>query len=495
MSTATLRDSLDTVFTDGDWFLDVAFCIGDEATPEGVTTFDHYLTLRRRPADRLATAPTPIKLSTEDGTLLVTAPNLVGPRVRAPQLQTWEEGVYDFEQSWLRPDGVTEVVFVGSLRVQKGLSLGGSFASQPIPSTGPSYTVVRSPSQARVVRSARGAAGWSGWTPVVAIDDATAPPKRLMRVIDWAGGGGVKPTVGAWVGVGGLVTDPAQAADFGGVATANAIAATQAAVAATATALAAADNANAKATLANDKAALADQKATLADQKATLADQKATLADQKASAAQVATDAANTATVGANTAAALANDKANLADGKATLADQKATAAQAAADAANTATGLANTAATNATTAATSANATVGAALAALSAVTGQVVSEAAVSRILSAADNTKLIACTSPGLNLIYVPAGLPANFRVEVMKAGGGPVYVLPVPGSGAAVNGPAGKTGLTTAYASELVRQITPNNFAVTNGDASAVPPALNLPAFNSALASGQALWWFF
>ena len=266
---------------------------------------------------------------------------------------------------------------------------------------------------------------------------------------------------------------PTQAADFGGAATAAEVAATQAAVLATAGANAAAGSANAQAQAAHDAAQLAADKTALA---------------------VTATQGANDAAALANNKATLANDKANLADGQATLADQKATAANAAAATATTATGAANTAATAATAAATSANVTVGAALAALTSVTGQTVQEVAVSRILQAGDNAKLLACTSPGLNLIYVPDGLPANFRVEVMKAGG-PVYVMPIPGSVGAVNGPAGKTGLTTAYASELVRQITPNNWVVTNGDASAAPPAINLPAFNSALASGQALWWFF
>ncbi|ATC34116.1 hypothetical protein CA606_18250 [Caulobacter vibrioides] len=496
MSTATLREPWDTVFTDGDWLIDVAFRLdaGDGADQaEDITAYDHYLTLKRR-APVLGQAAEPILLSTEDGSLQVTAPNLVGPRVRAPQLQTWPEGVYDVEQSWTRPDGTTEVVFVATVRIQTGLSVGGSFASLPLPSSGPSLTVIRGPGQARVVRGTRGAAGWNGWTPVLATDDATDPPHRLLKVIDWAGGGGVKPTVGAWVGDGGLVTDPDDAADFGGAATANVIAATTAAVAATAAANAAATNANDKAGLADDAADLANEKAALADAKATLADQKATLADQKASAAQAAKEAADAATAAANTAAALANTKANFADGKATLADQRATEAAAATVAANAATGDANTAADAANAAATSANVTVGAALSALSAVTGQTVQEAASSRVLSAGDNAKLIACTSQGLNFIYVPAGLAANYRVEVMKAGGGDVYVMALAGTPAVVTGPAGKTGLTTAWATELVRQITPNNFAVTGGESAAAPPAINLPAFNSPLASGQWLAWF-
>ena len=191
MSIATLREPWDTVFTDGDWLTDTAFLIdagGGQEAPEDVTAFDHYLILKRRTAV-LSAQPAPILLSTEDGTLQVTAPNLVGPRVRAPQLQTWPEGVYDVEQFWRRPDGITEVVFVGTLRVQTGLSLGGSFASLPLPAGGPSLTVIRGPGQARIVRAQRGAAGWNGWTPVLAVDDETDPPRRLVQVIDWAGGG------------------------------------------------------------------------------------------------------------------------------------------------------------------------------------------------------------------------------------------------------------------------------------------------------------------
>lgn len=492
MSTATLRDSLDTVFTDGDWFLDVAMCLGDESTPENITTYDHFLTLRRRAADRLADAPEPIKLSTEDGSLLVTAPNLVGPRVRAPQLQAWEEGVYDFAQSWLRPDGVTEVVLVGALRVQKGLSLGGSFGALPIPSTGPSLTVIRSPGQARVVRGTRGAAGWNGWTMVPAIDDATAPPRRLVRVVDWAGGGGEKPTVGAWLGVGGLVTDPADATDFGGVALADVITATTAAIDA-------ANLANAKADLADQKATLADQKATAAqaakeaadtaagnaNAKATLADQKATLADQKAT-------AANDAAAAANTAADNANTKATLADQKATLADQKATAANDAAAAANTAAGNANAKAALADAAAINTNIVVAAATSALVGATGQAIVSLIAPRVLTAADHGKLLAFTGAAPALLYVPPGLPDGFRIEVMKAGTADVFVTGV--GGVTVGGVAGKTGLSTQYASELVRWVGANNYAVTNGEASAAPPSLNFPDFSKARASGQALFWF-
>lgn len=445
MSTATLRESLDTVFTDGDWFLDVAVCIGDESTPENITAYDHFLTLRRRAADRLATAPEPIKLSTEDGSLLVTAPNLVGPRVRAPQLQAWEEGVYDFEQSWLRPDGVTEVVLVGSLRVQQGLSLGGSFGALPIPSTGPSLTVIRSPSQARVVRGTRGAAGWNGWTMVPAIDDATDPPRRLVRVVDWAGGGGEKPTVGAWLGVGGLVTDPADAADFGGASIASALAALGAAVAEMQADTAAAIAAMQQAT----GGAITDMQAATA----TAIDQ----VDAAKQAAEEQTALTVQATAEASAAAVLAADKAALADA-----------------------------------AAMNTNFVVAVATAALQNATGQAIVSLTGPRVLAAADHGKLLAFTGAAPALLYVPPGLPDGFRVEVMKGGSADVFVTGV--GPVSLGGVAGKTGLSTQYASELVRWIGANNYAVTNGEASAAPPSLNIPDFSKARASGQLLFWF-
>lgn len=492
MSTATLREPLDTVFTDGDWFLDIAVCIGDEATPENVTAYDHYLTLRRRVLDQLAAPPEPIKLSTEDGSLLVTAPNLVGPRVRAPQLQGWDDGVYDFELSWTRPDGVTEVVLVGSLRVQTGLSLGGSFGALPIPATGPSLTVVRSPSQARVVRGTRGAAGLNGWTAVLATDDVTDPPRRLLKVIDWAGGGGVKPTVGAWVGAGGFVTDPDDASDFAGASTAAAIAAAalangkaaladqKAALAADAAALAnekagladtAAGNADVKAALANEKAGLADTAAGNADAKAALANEKAGLADTAAGNANAKAALANEKAGLADTAAGTANAKAVLADQKATLAGEKAA--------------LADTAASAATLA-------VAAAIAALQGATGQATVSVTAPRYLTAADHGKLLAFVGNAPALLYVPAGLPAGFRAEVMKAGAADVFVVPVGLT--AVNATAAKTGVATAYASELLRQVAADSYVVTNGDASAAPPSINFPHFGNAKASGLALAHF-
>jgi hypothetical protein len=404
MSTATLRESLDTVFTDADWVLDIAFCVGNEATPDDLDGYVHTLTLKRR-TPRLTTAADPIELSTADGTLQYTAPNLVGPRVLSAQLATWVEGIYDLEQTWLRPDGVIEVVLVSTVSVIKGLSLGGSFAGLSLPANGRSLTVVRSPGQARIIRTARGPSGWNGWTPVLSVDDTTAPPKRLMKVIDWVGGGGTKPAVGSWVAVGGLTANSGTASDFGGAATAAAI---DAAVAATAAAVAATADSVAKTALAV------------------------------------------TATTNANAA---------------TAASTTQTAACAVATAA---------------------------AVAAVEGATSQLIVSVSAPRYLTAADHGKLLAFVGDRPALLYVPAGLLAGFQAEIMKGGTANVFVHALPG--AAVGGVAGKTGLTTQYASQRLRQISTNNYAVSDGESAAVPPSINFPDFRNARASGLALFWF-
>lgn len=491
MSTATLRESLDTVFTDGDWLLDVAYCVGDENTPDDLDGYVHAMTLTRR-TPRLATPATPVLLTTEDGTLQYTAPNLVGPRVRTPQLQAWDDGVYDFEQSWLRPDGITEVVLVGTLAVIKGLSLGGSFSGLPLPSRPAGLTVVRAPGQVRIIRPPRGPSGWNGWTPVLSIDDTTLPPKRLMRVIDWAGGGGEKPTVGGWASPGGFTEDPAAASDFGGASTAAAIVATQAAVAATADSVAKTALTVAATTAATAATADSIAKTALAVTATANANAARDDAIAKTALAVTATNAATAATADsvAKTALAVtATTNANAAKDDAIAKTALAVTATTNANAA-TADSIAKTALC--VTATANADLTTAAALAALAGATGQAIVSVAGPRYLTAADHGKLLAFVGDKPALLYVPAGLAAGFRAEVMKGGAANVYVVALPGS--AVGGVAGKTGLTTQYASELLRQISPNNYAVTDGESAAAPPSINFPDFSNARASGLALLSF-
>jgi hypothetical protein len=60
-----------------------------------------------------------------------------------------------------------------------------------------------------------GAIGSNGWTPVLAVANDGA--RRVLKVVDWAGGEGTKPATGQYVGAGStLVTDIADAVDIRG---------------------------------------------------------------------------------------------------------------------------------------------------------------------------------------------------------------------------------------------------------------------------------------
>jgi hypothetical protein len=60
-----------------------------------------------------------------------------------------------------------------------------------------------------------GAIGSNGWTPVLSI--ATDGARRVQQIVDWAGGEGIKPAAGQYVGSGStLVTDITQAVDIRG---------------------------------------------------------------------------------------------------------------------------------------------------------------------------------------------------------------------------------------------------------------------------------------
>lgn len=63
-------------------------------------------------------------------------------------------------------------------------------------------------------RGEEGPSGDEGWTPVLAIEPDGA--RRVQRVVDWTGGEGEKPSVGKYVGPGGLVADIAFATDIRG---------------------------------------------------------------------------------------------------------------------------------------------------------------------------------------------------------------------------------------------------------------------------------------
>lgn len=133
-----------------------------------------------------------------------------------------------------------------------------------------------------------GAAGDKGWSPVIAVIVDGA--RRVMRVIDWAGGQGAKPSSGAYVGAAGLVADIAQAVDIRGP---------QGDVTAALEALR--DQVVLDAQAAADAALAAGQSAQLAGQRAQAADEAAGAAAASASSAG---DKADEAAASAETAAA-----------------------------------------------------------------------------------------------------------------------------------------------------------------------------------------------
>lgn len=64
--------------------------------------------------------------------------------------------------------------------------------------------------------SARWTGGANGWTPVLALESDGA--RRVLKVVDWTGGGGTKPAAPRYIGASGLVTTAAEAVDVRGPA-------------------------------------------------------------------------------------------------------------------------------------------------------------------------------------------------------------------------------------------------------------------------------------
>lgn len=61
--------------------------------------------------------------------------------------------------------------------------------------------------------------GFNGWTPVPSIVDKSGSTtgERVIRIVDWTGGGGTKPPVNVFVGPNGLLTTDAQAINIRGI--------------------------------------------------------------------------------------------------------------------------------------------------------------------------------------------------------------------------------------------------------------------------------------
>ena len=59
-----------------------------------------------------------------------------------------------------------------------------------------------------------GTDGDNGWSPILSIE--SDDDRRVLRIVDWAGGEGTKPATGDYIGPTGLVSDPANAVDIRG---------------------------------------------------------------------------------------------------------------------------------------------------------------------------------------------------------------------------------------------------------------------------------------
>jgi len=69
--------------------------------------------------------------------------------------------------------------------------------------------------QASLQSKTPGPTGNSGWTPILAGElDGT---KTMMKIVDWVGGSGTKPSVGMYIGTAGYVTTKAEAFNFNAV--------------------------------------------------------------------------------------------------------------------------------------------------------------------------------------------------------------------------------------------------------------------------------------
>ena len=223
MSAAKIPDvNVPIARTDADWSFDIAFRDEDWTGRAVSVVFA-----------RQGLPATVFEVSVGNGVLTPATDLAVALRVPAEVWADKPPGRYSAQVRGIADDEIDDAA-VFTVTLAKGLS---DLVSAPAPAAAPQGdglaatggVIVNRAGRVEIVRSA-GAAGWKGWSPILATDDATDPPRRLMKVVDWSGGGGDRPAVGAWVGNSGLVDDPAEAADFAGVATAEVVAATAAAL-------------------------------------------------------------------------------------------------------------------------------------------------------------------------------------------------------------------------------------------------------------------------
>lgn len=104
--------------------------------------------------------------------------------------------------------------------------------------------------------------------------------------------------------------------------------------------------------------------------------------------------------------------------------------------------------------------------------------------RLITAADDGKLLSFTDPALSYVYVDAGLPADFVCALANAGGG----LTVIGGSARVVGDGDRTAVLTPGGFAILRRVGSDVVWMQRGDALAPDVQITRPDFSNPDASG-------
>ncbi len=419
---------LDPALTDADWAQDFEFYDGNEATP---ANFDGGVLSMKFVWGGGIAAPTnqTFELTSPTGGLIAPAPHKVGVRMTAAMLDGKLGGEWQYELRVTMPGGAIAALVTGQIPIVSGLTDGGNGAS--VVAIGGVVTG----GTVKVIRN-------GGAVRVVRYPSGPAGRSAKQVLID----AGILPA---------NMTDAA----FATWLTSNSDASAASAAAAHADRLLA--DADAAATAADRVQTGLDRAATAADATATAADRVQTGLDRvQTGLDRVATGADRTA---------VAADKVTVAADKVTTLGYR-----------DAALGYRNDA------------------LAAVTNVIGAPIGltagaeVTAASYVLTADDNGKLIPFNNAGRVIVYVDAGLPANFVFGALKSGAGDVEIW--QGAGGLVNAPNCYQRVTTQYAWELLRHFSDALNIVDHGEAALPALSIDRALFDQSAASGLALAFF-
>ena len=146
---------------------------------------------------------------------VATAPSLgIQPGVTSGWESFWTKFVNKGDDGW---SPVCAVTVDGARRVLKVVDWQGGEGSKPaidkyVGATG----LVDDVASAVDIRGGTGADGYDAWTPILAVVADSA--RRVLQIVDWAGGEGTKPTTGLYVGATGLEASIGNGVDIRGAA-------------------------------------------------------------------------------------------------------------------------------------------------------------------------------------------------------------------------------------------------------------------------------------